>query len=84
MEVVGIAEADRFGDLGHRHLGGAKKLHSRVYTHTVYVIYGILTDRLLVHLGEVIGSYVDHSGKLLDVYLLSEMLVNIADDGTES
>ena len=84
VEVVGVAEADGLGDLGHRHLAGAKKIHCRVYSHTVYVIDGGLSDALLKHLGEVVGRDVDHCGKLLDIYLLSEVLVDIADNGTKT
>ena len=84
MEVIRITEADGVRNLGHRHLCSAKEIHSRVYSHTVYVIYRSLSDTLLKHLGEVVGRYVDHSGELLDIYLLSEMLIDIRDNGTES
>ena len=84
MEVVGIAEADGFRDLGHRHIGSAKQFHSGVYAHTVYVIYRCLAYTLLKHLGKVVGRNVDHCGKILNIYLLSEMLVNVADNRAKS
>ena len=84
MEVVGVAEADRISNLGHRHLGRAKEIHGRVYAHTIDIINGRLAYRLFEHLGKVVGRDVDHRGELLNVYLLSEVLVNVADDGTKS
>ena len=84
VEVVGIAEAYRLGNLGHGHLGRAKQLHSGVDAHTVYVIYRCLAYRFLEHLGKVVGRDVYHRRKLLDIYLLSEMLVYIADNRSES
>ena len=80
VEVVGVAEADGVGDLGHRHIGGAKKVHSRVYSHTVDIIDRCLAYALLKHLGKIVGRDVDHSGQLLDINLLSEMLVDIRDN----
>ena len=84
VEIVGIAEADGIGNLCHRHIGGAKKLHSRVYAHTIYVVDRCLAYTLLEHLGEVVGRDIYHSRELLDIYLLSEMLVYIAYNRSES
>ena len=84
MEVVGVAEADGLCDLGHRHLCSAKEIHSGVDSHTVYVVDRSLANALLEHLGKVVGRNVDHIGELLDIYLLSEVLVDICDNGTES
>ena len=84
MEVVGITEADGVGNLGHGHLCGAKQIHSGIDLHGVDVIDRSLADALLKHLGEVVGRDVDHSGKLLYVYLLGVMLVYVADYGTET
>ena len=82
MEVVGVAEADGVCDFGHRHLGVAKKLHSGVDAHTVYIINRGLADTFLKHLGKVVGRYVDHSGELLYVYLFLKVRLNIADNGS--
>ena len=84
MEVVGVAETDGVCNLSHRHLCGAKKLHCRIYTHSIDVINGSLADTLLEHLGEVVGRDVDHCGELLNVDLLLIMLVDVINYRTES
>ena len=84
MEIIRITEADGVGDLGHGHLGCTKEIHSGIDLHGVDVIDRSLADTLLKHLGEVVGRDVDHSGKLLYVYLLGIMLVYVVDYGTET
>ena len=73
MEVIRIAEAYLLGYISHRHLSRYEKLHSKVYTHSVYVIYRGLTYRLLKHLRKVVRRDANHIGKLLDIYLIGEV-----------
>ena len=84
VEVVGIAEADLIRDLGHRLLRFEEKLHRAIDAQAVYVLYRSFADGVLEHLGKVVGGYVDHIGKLLDVYLLAIVLGDIGDYGSKT
>ena len=79
VEVVGVAEADGVGYLGHRHIGSAKKVHSRVYSHTVDIIDRCLAYALLKHLGKIVGRKRNHIGKSFDIYFLRIVPCDIFD-----
>ena len=84
MEIVGVGEAGFVGYLIDGSIGHGKQAECVVYPDAIDVVNGRCTDRILKHLGKVVGRNADHIGKGLDIDLLTVVLCYVLHDRTKT
>ena len=84
MEIVGVGEAGFVGYFVDGCIGHGKQAECVVYPDAIDVVNGCCTDRILKHLGKVVGRNADHIGKGLDINLLTVVLCYVLHNGSET
>ena len=84
MEIVRVGEACHLGYFIDGGVGHSQKTERMVYSYTVDIINRCGADRVLEHLGEIVGAYGYHIRESFDIGLFTVVLCYVLDYGTEA